>query len=52
MMFEPDSDARTMAKIVRNMYMALMQEGFTSDEALRFLAITIGTQSGNAAHGK
>lgn len=54
MKFEPNADARTLAKDLRNLYMALVQEGFTSDEALRFLAITIGTaqQPGSANNGQ
>lgn len=35
--FEPSADMRAMAKTTRNMYMALVQEGFTKNEAMQIL---------------
>lgn len=35
---EPSADLRQMASFLRQMYVALMNEGFTEEEALRITA--------------
>lgn len=40
---EPSADWRGMAKMFREMYVALVHEGFTEKQALELLSHTIGS---------
>lgn len=38
---EPNADMRVLASTFRQMYLALVQEGFTKSEAMTLIALTI-----------
>jgi hypothetical protein len=40
---EPSADQRQVAAPIRSMFLALVEQGFTADEALRFMAIHMAT---------
>lgn len=44
-MFEPTSDARSAAAQLWNLYAALVQQGFSEDQAMSILLTTIAAQS-------
>lgn len=45
---EPSADMREFARICRDMYVGLLQEGFTEREALDILGRVIAAQIGGA----
>lgn len=46
---EPSADMREMANHCRQMYLALVEQGFTEDEALRLLSVTLSAAFGGGA---
>jgi hypothetical protein len=45
---EPDAGMRAMAKVFRQMFVALVQEGFTPTEALAMVGTALATMIVNA----
>lgn len=43
---EPAAEQRKFAAILRQMYVALVQEGFTSAEAMQIIGTTIAAEMG------
>lgn len=44
---EPTADMRTAAKSLREMYVAMMDEGFTENQTLKVLGAMLGTAGSN-----
>lgn len=47
MRFEASADARAAARAMRDMYTAMINEGFSVDETMTFLAKVAGGAGGN-----
>ena len=48
---EPNADMRMLASTLRQMYLALTQEGFSTQEALVIIGQTIHAHSGGGNNG-
>lgn len=46
---EPAADLRQFAKVCREMFLALMEEGFTETQALQILGVFVAGSIGNAS---
>lgn len=48
---EPSADWRVAPKELRQMYLALVQEGFTVAEAMHIVGVVLGAQIGRGGDG-
>jgi len=46
---EPNADMRVMANALRQMFLALIQEGFNEQQAMQIVGVTLAASFGNGA---